>query len=239
LTQAQSLIEFGRWDTVAVFGEGGEAMNNPWTGGLTAPQFSAGDLDGDGVQDLFVFDRSGHRILPFQGCPSAVPESPMTYLYRPDWRNAFPEGIQNWALLRDANCDDVPDLFHNSQSGFRIWYGESTNDLVAYPEAPSTNVFGNWDFGTGDQQLPLICLNTDIPALDDFDGDGDFDYVVGNNGLNTKYETPALLYYGDVDGSGRKRILEAEMEKGKCFPIRGLSCSSNAMPFLRKKFFLS
>ena len=69
----------------------------------------------------------------------------------------------------------------------------------------------------------------------DFDGDGDFDYVVGNNGLNTKYETPALLYYGDVDGSGKKRILEAEIEKGKCYPIRGLSCSSNAMPFLRKK----
>ena len=198
LTQAQSLIEFGRWDTVAVFGEGGEAMNNPWTGGLTAPQFSAGDLDGDGVQDLFVFDRSGHRILPFQGCPSAVPESPMTYLYRPDWRNAFPEGIQNWALLRDANCDDVPDLFHNSQSGFRIWYGESTNDLVAYPEAPSTNVFGNWDFGTGDQQLPLICLNTDIPALDDFDGDGDLDMVTWTETSSTLY---AYTGRGATEGS--------------------------------------
>ena len=69
----------------------------------------------------------------------------------------------------------------------------------------------------------------------DFDGDGDLDYVLGNNGLNTKYETPALLFYGDVDGSGKKRILEAEIEKGKCYPIRGLSCSSNAMPFLRKK----
>ena len=66
-------------------------------------------------------------------------------------------------------------------------------------------------------------------------GEGDVDYVVGNTGLNTKYDSPALLYYGDVDGSGEKRILEAEFEDGKCYPIRGLSCSSNAMPFLRGK----
>ena len=34
---------------------------------------------------------------------------------------------------------------------------------------------------------------------------------------------------------GKKRILEAEIEGEKCYPIRGLSCSSSAMPFLRKK----
>ena len=59
--------------------------------------------------------------------------------------------------------------------------------------------------------------------------------MVGNNGLNTKYETPALLYYGDVDGSGRKRILEAEMEQGKCYPIRGLSLFQQCHAFFEKK----
>ncbi|MDG1381589.1 MAG: hypothetical protein P8P45_05345, partial [Flavobacteriales bacterium] len=196
--QGQTLPDFGRWDTVAVYGETGESMTNPWTGGLTAPQFSAADLDSDGVQDLFLFDRSGNRILPFQGCTSEAPESAVTYLYRPDWRNAFPEGIQEWALIRDANCDGVPDIFHNSQSGFRIWYGASSGDLVSYPEAPTTNVFGNWDFGTGDQQLPLICLNTDIPALDDFDGDGDLDMVTWTETSSTLY---AYTGRGATEGS--------------------------------------
>ena len=59
--------------------------------------------------------------------------------------------------------------------------------------------------------------------------------MVGNVGLNTKYHPPALLYYGDVDGSGVRRILEAEHEDDKIFPIRGLSCSSRAMPFLSEK----
>lgn len=181
------LPTMGRWDTVAVFGPSGALLNNPWTGGLTAPQFSSADLDGDGVQDLFVFDRDGHRILPFQGCAQDIPESPLLYLYRPDWRAQFPSEMRNWALLRDANCDGVPDVFHNSQSGFRMWLGQFEDGLVHYPDAPTSNVLGNWNFGSGDQLLPLICLNTDIPALDDFDGDGDLDMVTWTETSSTLY----------------------------------------------------
>ncbi len=74
----------------------------------------------------------------------------------------------------------------------------------------------------------------------DFDADGDIDYAVTNFGLNTKYhaspEKPALLYYGDLDGSGKKRIIEAEFEGEVCYPIRGKSCSTHAIPSLAKKF---
>jgi hypothetical protein len=74
----------------------------------------------------------------------------------------------------------------------------------------------------------------------DIDNDGDMDYVVTNFGLNTKYHAsadhPALLYYGDFEGNGKKRLIEAEEEDNTLFPVRGKSCSTNAIPSLAKKF---
>ena len=61
-----------------------------------------------------------------------------------------------------------------------------------------------------------------------------------NFGLNTKYhateEKPIVLYYGDFDGTGAKRLVEAEYEDDTLFPIRGKSCSTGAMPHLAEKF---
>ncbi|MDA7895458.1 CRTAC1 family protein, partial [Akkermansiaceae bacterium] len=178
----------------------------------------AADYDRDGDLDLFV----GGRLVP-----GSYPESPESELLQNDGGKKFVDvaagrfgGLVTSALWTDVDADGWLDLLVTREWGtialFRNNKGELIEDTQKAGLADRT---GWWNSIVGG----------------DFDGDGDFDYVVGNNGLNTKYETPALLYYGDVDGTGRKRILEAEMEKGKCYPIRGLSCSSNAMPFLRKK----
>ncbi|MEM7388207.1 MAG: CRTAC1 family protein, partial [Verrucomicrobiota bacterium] len=74
----------------------------------------------------------------------------------------------------------------------------------------------------------------------DLNHDGAIDYVVTNTGLNTKYHAdpahPARLYYGDMDGSGRAQIIEAKMEGDTWLPIRGKSCSQNAMPGIKNRF---
>ena len=61
-----------------------------------------------------------------------------------------------------------------------------------------------------------------------------------NFGLNTKYhasvEHPTRIYDGDFEGIGLNHIIESEYEGEKLFPVRGKSCSTNAMPFLSKKF---
>ena len=70
----QGLPELGRWDTVAVFGTDGAPLDNPWSGGFTAPQFSTGDLDGDGVPT------SSSSIAKATGVPfgAASPYCPKT-----------------------------------------------------------------------------------------------------------------------------------------------------------------
>ena len=66
------------------------------------------------------------------------------------------------------------------------------------------------------------------------------DYALGNLGLNSKYhaskEKPYLAYFGDLDGSGVPRFVEACHEGNSLFPVRGKSCSTHAMPSLAKKF---
>ena len=74
----------------------------------------------------------------------------------------------------------------------------------------------------------------------DVDHDGDMDFVVMNTGLNTKYHAddkhPVTLFAKDFDSNGRIDLVESEWEDDKCFPIRGKSCSTHAMPMISEKF---
>lgn len=68
-------------------------LENPWTGGLTAPQWSPIDFDNDGDKDLFAFDRDGSRLLAFERTENG-------WKYRPKWVTGWPD-LSEWCLLRD------------------------------------------------------------------------------------------------------------------------------------------
>jgi len=74
----------------------------------------------------------------------------------------------------------------------------------------------------------------------DLDGDGRLDLLATNMGLNTKYKAdashPLTMFFGDLDGSGRNHLVEAKVSGDTLLPVRGLSCSSDAMPVVRQRF---
>ena len=187
----------------------------------------AADFDRDGDVDLFV----GSRVTP-----GSYPESTASRLLRND-DGKFTEVTQELApglleagmvtsgVWSDANGDGWVDLLVSTEWGpIKIF----TNDNGALVES------------TEDARLSEITGWFNGITARDLDGDNDIDYVVTNFGLNTKYhatkEKPVLLYYGDFEGTGEKQIVEAEFEEDTLFPIRGKSCSSNAMPTLAEKF---
>jgi hypothetical protein len=187
----------------------------------------AADFDRDGDLDLFV----GSRIIPGQ-----YPLPPTSQLLQnndghftdvtvslaPKLANA---GMVTGAVWSDANGDGWSDLLVTYEWGpVRLFVNEQ-GKLVDATDAAGLATHTGWWNGI---------------ASGDLDNDGDIDYVVTNFGLNTKYhasqEHPALLYYGDFDNSGKMQLVEAEYEDHVLFPVRGRSCSTRAMPFLKEKF---
>lgn len=74
----------------------------------------------------------------------------------------------------------------------------------------------------------------------DIDNDGDLDIIAGNLGLNYKYKAdfnkPFYMYIDDFDGNNIENIVLGYRQDNEIFPVRGRSCSSGQMPFIKEKF---
>lgn len=159
---------------IAVNYSNGMAMGNPWTGGLNSAQLSVFDADGDGLSDdLFIFDRSGFRVLIFTG---SMVGGERVYTHRPHLSMNFPP-LRHWALMRDFNCDGKQDIVTQSPlgGGFAVYenVGETAEDLdfeMSNQLMLSWYIFNNNQFNTN-----IYTSALDIPAVIDADGDGDLD----------------------------------------------------------------
>ena len=194
----------------------------------------AADYDRDGDLDLFV----GGRVVP-----GAYPTAPRSRLLRND-------SAEGKALLADTTEKVADGLLQAGLVTSAVWSDTDRDgwiDLLVTLEWGPVKFFRNEPDDQG-RRLVDRTLETGLQGRlgwwngiepRDFDNDGDTDYLVSNFGLNTQYQAsdkkPELIYYGQFDGSGQSRILEAKFEQEKCFPRRGLSCSSHAMPFVREK----
>ena len=143
---------------------------HPFTGGLSAPQWSEIDMDWDGDMDLFAFDRDGSRILVFEKTETG------DWKERPDWSAGWP-ALKHWVLLRDFDCDGLPDLFTGYQNSIHVYRNTTAAPGVPTFEPYALPLTASWDFGTGAQELPLVCLTIDKPAIFDVDDDGDLDFI--------------------------------------------------------------
>lgn len=174
-------FNFTRNDDVVVFYPDGE-LPNPWAGGLNSPQFSEGDIDGDGDLDLFLFDRMGNRPLIFLNEATQIGE--INYKHTYDWNDQLP-ALKSWALMRDFDCDDKPDLISNSSNGMKIHKNIGVDspqfELDTDPLIASYNLSGV-PFDAG-----VFCVSVDVPSIQDHDGDGDLDIFTWTEIASTIY----------------------------------------------------
>ena len=140
-----------------------DTLPMPWTGGMNAVHFSEIDLDLDGVNDLFAFEKHGNRILTFLRRGN-------DFIYAPQYAKYFP-ALHDWVILKDYNGDGLHDIFTYGLAGVRVFKNISesqlafqlvTEQLQAYYYNGYVNIFASPD---------------DYLIVDDIDQDGHLDLL--------------------------------------------------------------
>lgn len=189
-----NLAQLGfEYDASVMVINGVDTLENPWAGGLNYPQFSDFDFDFDGDLDLFIFDRSKNNIRVY------TQEGTTDKYYKFAYNSSahFPDDIQYRCALVDYDNDGRKDLFTYSIGGLKVYrnVGDIVNGLQWELYQPVVNSL--YPLGVS----PLGVSSSDIPAIEDIDGDGDIDVLTFNMlGNRVEYhQNQSMDLYGIPD----------------------------------------
>ncbi|GAB3891466.1 VCBS repeat-containing protein [Spirosoma agri] len=171
------------------------------------------DVNGDGKPDLFV----GGRVTP-----GRYPEPPRSYLLINDGQGKLPH-------FTDKTAQIAPMLAQIGMVTDAAWTDLNADrkpELVLVGEWMPITVFGLNNGQLTDQTKTYLGKEYrgwwNKLLIDDFNGDGKPDLVVGNQGLNTQCrasdQEPAELYYKDFDNNGKIDPILCLYVQGKSYP---------------------
>jgi len=174
VTELSAQFYFTYADTIPVNWSGN--LINAWGGGLNNPQFSNADINNDGLQDVFIFDKADNHVTTFINDGSQL-------VYSNEYQNNFPK-LNGWTLLHDYDGDGIEDLFTSSYDTAVAVYKGSQNFNGLNFNLLDTAI----RYDDGGTSKGIIVSQFDIPAFSDVDGDGDMDIV-------TFEKTGGYIYY--------------------------------------------
>ena len=153
------------------------------------PPLAVADVNGDGLDDLFVGGGSGAKATLFiqRKDGSFVPSSAAQ-----PW--AADSATDDWgALFFDANGDGRPDLYV-ARGGYQLAPEDGALQDRLYINR------GNGTFARDDRALPPMLTSTAAVRAGDFNGDGRLDLFVGGRLTPRSWPSPAPSYILRNDG---------------------------------------
>jgi hypothetical protein len=204
----------------------GDVYTNALAGGLNQPQFSNLDFNGDGKLDLFVFDRTGNKVLVFisESTTTALGVT-MKYVYDPSYEEFFPKASE-FMQLKDYNGDNKPDLWMYDGDSVVLYQ----NNTLTTPKFDYLGGLSSLDRVQPVEHRPykrISHVKGCLPAIVDIDNDDDIDYIANLNVIgsqmilfsNTSSENKVPLEeigfeildkcYGGVDENSEDMIINA------------------------------
>ncbi|MEQ8474165.1 MAG: VCBS repeat-containing protein [Marinoscillum sp.] len=182
------------------------------------------DVDGDEDMDVFV----GSRVISSQ-----YGSSPDSYLLINDREAKF-------------SIADTPDLRGLGMVTDAVWEdldGDGFDELFVVGEWMNLTILKNESGKLSKMDVPSL-ENTSgwwncIEKVD-IDSDGDMDFVVGNQGFNTKLTAgrndPVRMYVKDFDGNDYLDQIITYSISGKEYPVANRDELAKQMPIIKKSF---
>lgn len=207
LSRAQSNGAFGfRYDQTPSVVVAGKTLLNPWAGGLNATQYATLRLNDDTRDDLLVYDRVTRKISLFVAINNPNGTG-IAWQHAPEYEPMFP-AITSWVLLVDYDGDGRNDLFTDGPGSIRLYRNESTGGRVVFRLVADPLMTEGFT-----SRLPLYAGSVDLPAITDYDDDGDIDILA----FDLTGDQIAYNQNMSVERTGKRDGLDFKRTSGLCW----------------------